>query len=267
MSHIHALDQYYEEESPLHRLDARPKLALTLAFIIAITALSHGAWLSYLLILATIMALVALSHVPPLIVVKRSMVVLPFALAAITLVFTVDGTTLTGLQVASWHVSITHQGLVAFSSIMVKAWLAVLVATLLTATTTFPGLLDAMKGLRLPRVVLATISFMYRYIFVIADEALRLQRAKEARSANPDDKGGGSMVWKAKVLGGMIGSLFLRSYERSERIYAAMLSRGFDGTTRTMRSQALSLSDLMICLGFVAYLLAIVILTRVHWRI
>jgi cobalt/nickel transport system permease protein len=266
MSHIHALDQYHEEDSPIHRLDARPKLVVTLAFIVAITAIPHGAWPSLLLLLGTISILVILSRVPPLVVLRRSMVALPFALAAVTLVFTIDGTPLGSLKLASWHISITHQGIVAFTSIMIKAWLAVLVATLLTTTTTFPDLLVAMRGLRLPRVIISIISFMYRYIFVIADEALRLQRAREARSADPDGKGGGSIVWKASVLGGMVGSLFLRSYERSERIYAAMVSRGFDGTIRAMRAQELSLTDFMVCLGFITYLLAIVTLSRVPLR-
>jgi cobalt/nickel transport system permease protein len=85
--------------------------------------------------------------------------------------------------------------------------------------------------------------------------------------ADPDSKGGGSIVWKASVLGGMVGSLFLRSYERSERIYAAMVSRGFDGTIRAMRAQELGLADFMVCLGFITYLLAIVTLSRVPLRV
>lgn len=267
MSHIHALDQYHEENSPIHGLDARPKLVVTLAFIVAITAIPHGAWPAFLVLLGTIGIVMVLSHVPPLVILRRSMVALPFALAAVTLVFTIDGTPLGSFKVGSWHISITHQGVVAFTSIMVKAWLAVLVATLLTATTTFPDLLVAMRGLRLPRVIISIISFMYRYIFVIADEALRLQRAREARSAEADGKGGHSIVWRARVLGGMIGSLFLRSYERSERIYAAMLCRGFDGTIRAIRAEELALADFVVCLGFVTYLLAIVTLSRMHLRI
>ena len=72
---------------------------------------------------------------------------------------------------------------------------------------------------------MATISFMYRYLFVLVDEAMRLQTARDARSVGA----GRTLFWRAKVLGGMIGCLFIRSYERSERIYAAMLSRGYAG--------------------------------------
>lgn len=264
MSHIHILDQYQEGDSVVHRLDPRVKLILTLAFIVAVTAVPHGAWPSFLLLLLVIGFTIVVSRTAPFIILKRSMVALPFALVAVTLVFTTKGDPLLTFKLASWSVSITDQGSIAFASILIKAWLAVLMATLLSATTTFPELLFAMRALRLPKVIVSIVSFMYRYIFVIADEALRLQRAKEARSANPQGKGGGSLLWRAKVLGGMIGSLFLRSYERSERIYAAMLSRGFDGRIRTMRTEGLRATDVMISLAFVGYLLAVVALTIVH---
>ena len=248
----------------MHRLDPRVKLILTLTFIVAITALRHGAWLSLMLLLLTASIIIAVSGIPPFRIFKRSMIAIPFALVAITLVFTTTGEPLMTFRLASWYLSITHQGTIAFASILTKAWLAVLMASLLSMTTTFPELLSAMRALRLPKVIVSIISFMYRYIFVIADEALRLQRAREARSADPQDRGGGSLQWRAKVLGGMIGSLFLRSYERSERIYAAMLSRGFDGTIRTMTGRGLRATDLMICIAFIAHLLAVVVLAAVY---
>jgi cobalt/nickel transport system permease protein len=264
LTHVHILDQYQEGDSVIHRLDPRVKLVLTLAFIVTVTAAPHGAWLSFLLLLLAIGVIIVVSRVAPSPILRRSMIALPFALVAVTLVFTTKGAALFTFKLASWSLSITDQGTIAFTSILTKAWLAVLMATLLSATTTFPGLLFAMRALRLPKVIVSIVSFMYRYIFVVADEALRLQRAREARSANPQGKGGRSLPWRAKVLGGMIGSLFLRSYERSERIYAAMLSRGFDGNLRTMRAESLRLSDVMISTAFVGYLLAVVALTVIH---
>lgn len=267
MTHLHALDQYQEGNSLVHRLDPRVKLVLTLAFVVAVTAVPHGVWVSLLLFLGTIAVIAALARVPPILIFRRSMIAIPFALAAITLVFTVDGTPLATLSVASRNVSITHQGTVAFASILTKSWLAVLAATVLATTTSFPDLVAAMRALRLPKVMVAIVSFMYRYIFIIADEALRLQRAREARSASPRSTAGGSLLWRTKILGGMIGSLFLRSYERSERIYSAMLSRGFDGTIRTMGAEKLRLSDLMISVTFIAYLLAVVALGTIYMEI
>jgi cobalt/nickel transport system permease protein len=264
MTHIHILDQYQEGNSLVHRLDPRVKLILTLAFIVAVTAVPHGAWLSFLLLLLVICFTIGVSRTDPFTILKRSMVALPFALVAVTLAFTTEGSPLLTFKLASWNLSITDQGIIAFASILTRAWLAVLMATLLSATTTFPELLFAMRALRLPKVIISIVSFMYRYIFVIAAEALRLQRAKEARSASSQGKGGGSLLWRAKVLGGMVGSLFLRSYERSERIYAAMLSRGFDGRIRTMKTERLRATDVMISTAFVGYLLVVVAWTIVH---
>lgn len=262
MTHLHVLDRYQETDSPVHRLDARVKLILTLTFVVAVTALPHGAWASYLLCLLTTVMITALTRIRPLLIFRRSMIAVPFALAALTLAFTVEGTPFLTLTVARSSLSVTYEGTVAFVSILVKAWLSVLMATLLAATTTFPELLAAMRALRIPKVIVSTISFMYRYVFVIVDEAVRLQRAKDARSAHRDGKKGGRLLWRSTVLGGMIGSLFLRSYERSERIYAAMLSRGFDGNIRTMREESLQPTHFMVAVMFVTYLAVIVALTN-----
>jgi cobalt/nickel transport system permease protein len=254
LSHIQVLDLYQDEDSLIHRQDARVKLVVTLAIIVAVTALPRGAWVSYLLCLLCVAVIAGLSRVQPKIILKRSLVAIPFALAALTLIFTIEGTPLASLRLGNWSLSLTREGTVAFVSILIKAWISVLTATILVTTTTFPSLIAATRWLRVPKVIVSVVSFMYRYIFVIADEALRLHRAREARSVNPRGKTAGSIRWQAKVLGGMIGSLFLRSYERSERIYAAMLSRGFDGDIRTLRIRKLGLKDALITGAFAAYL-------------
>ena len=116
-------------------------------------------------------------------------------------------------------------------SIMAKSWLSVQAALLLAYTTAFADLVDALRALRVPAIIVSIISFMYRYLAVLTDEAGRMSRARQSRSAAaPDGRSGGSLSWRARVTGAMVGSLFIRSYERSERIYAAMLARGFAGT-------------------------------------
>jgi cobalt/nickel transport system permease protein len=264
LAHIQVLDVHQEGDSPIHRCDARVKLALTLASIVAITALPAGAWLSYLLVLFATGFILKMSRIRPVLVLKRSLVAIPFAMAALTLVFTRQGTTIVAVRLAQWTVSVSYEGIVAFSSILTKAWLSVLIATILVTSTSFPDLVSAMGSMRIPKVLVSVISFMYRYIFIIADEALRLHRAREARSASPKGAAQGSLICKTRVLGGMIGSLFLRSYERSERIHAAMLSRGFDGAIRTMRSRALGSSDFLVTGAGLVYLLAVLLVGRIQ---
>jgi cobalt/nickel transport system permease protein len=117
-------------------------------------------------------------------------------------------------------------------------------AILLTATTPFPDVLHALGHLRVPSVLVAIVAFMYRYLFVLTDEAQRLMRARAARSARPPGGGGGGTLrWRAQVTGSMAGQFFVRSYDRSERVYQAMLARGYSGRPLTSRPHALRRSD------------------------
>jgi cobalt/nickel transport system permease protein len=93
----------------------------------------------------------------------------------------------------------------------------------------------AMRAVRIPRLLVSIFGLMWRYLFVLVDEVLRMLRARAARSGQSDQPGlktGGSLAWRARIAGGMAGSLFLRAFERSDRIYMAMAARGYDGEVR-----------------------------------
>ncbi|RME06451.1 MAG: cobalt ECF transporter T component CbiQ, partial [Anaerolineae bacterium] len=129
---------------------------------------------------------------------------------------------------------------------------------LLVATTTFPDMIHAFEHLRAPRVLTSTIAFLYRYLFVLTDEAFRLLRARQARSAQLDgQRGGGSLLWRIRVTGNMAGQLFLRSYERSDRVYQAMLARGYRGYLRTLNPHELRRQD-YLTLGAVLTLIVLI---------
>jgi cobalt/nickel transport system permease protein len=94
-----------------------------------------------------------------------------------------------------------------------------------------------MRSMRVPRLLVAVIGLMWRYLFVMADEAQRMVTAREARSGHSGELGaraGGGLAWRARVTGGMAGSLFVRSFERGDRIYSAMAARGYDGEVRSL---------------------------------
>lgn len=217
-------ERYQAGDSPLHRLDPRVKLCVTLLLIVGIVLTPVRAWPAYPLIWVLVGTLAMAGGLGAWRVALRGSVALPFALAAVTLIFTVPGETLATVG----GLRISDAGLARFVAVVLKSWLAVQVALLLSMSTHFTDLLWAMGALRVPGTLVAIIGFMYRYLFTLQDEAQRLIRARAARSAG---KGGG-IVWRAQVAGGMIGNLFLRSYERSERVYLAMLARGYDGRLR-----------------------------------
>jgi cobalt/nickel transport system permease protein len=225
------LERYLRGTSLIHRLDPRLKVLAVLAYVLVTTSTPVRAWPAFLWLAALAGGAILLSRIPLVEALRRSAIALPFAgMAAISLPFTRAGQVLWAWHPFGWHIAITDQGVLSFATLIVKSWLSVLVSGLLVATTPFPDLLVALRALGAPTLLAAILSFTVRYLFVLVDEAMRMQRARQARSAGP----GGTLLWRVRVLGGMIGSLFIRSYERSERIYAAMLSRGFDGQVRTL---------------------------------
>jgi cobalt/nickel transport system permease protein len=117
-------------------------------------------------------------------------------------------------------------------------------AILLVAVARFPDIIHALEHLRVPSILTTIIAFLYRYLFVLADEVFRLMRARESRAAAaPGQRSGRSIAWRAGVAGHMAGQLFLRSYERSDRVYNAMLARGYTGHFETINPHELRRRD------------------------
>lgn len=259
--HVHFLDPYRPHPSPVHALDARVKLLLVVAFILACSLAPAGAWYVYILLFALILSVVVLSELGVVYVLKRSVLALPFMLAAVPLIFTVQGNPLARFSLGPVELTLTQQGLVRFISIALNSWLSGVAAIVLASSTTFPDLLAAMRALHIPRLLVAIFGLMWRYLFVLVDEVLRLQRARAARSGvleQTGHKSGGSLAWRARVAGGMAGNLFLRGLERSDRIYLAMVSRGYDGEVRTFPQPPLRRLD-WIALWVGIILLAILV--------
>lgn len=235
--HIHYLDPYKDRSSLIHRLDPRVKLVLAVGFILATALTPPGAWPAYILFFALLLAVEIVSELGIGYIMKRSLLALPFVLAAAPIIFTLPGPPLFTFHIGPWDPSISATGLERFLSIGWKSWLSMQMAIVLAASTTFPDLLLAMRSVRIPKLLVAVIGLMWRYLFVLADEVMRLLRARDARSGHPANtpyRTGGTIAWRAHVTGGMAGNLFMRSFDRGERIYAAMAARGYDGEVRTL---------------------------------
>ena len=251
-------ERFQERDSPIHRRDARVKLAVTFTFAFAVTLVPEGDWKGFGALASLPILIATASRLPPGFFVRRVGLALPFVLAAVPLIFTRPGETLFAVPIAGWDASV--EGLVAVASILLKSALAVLMAAVLVGTTRPQELLRALERLRVPRLLSATIMLMYRYLFVIAAEGQRMLRARDSRSASlPGIRAGRSAHWRAGILGRMVGSLFLRSYERSERVYAAMAARGYDGSFRSVRADnALDAGDWTALLVVLTALIGII---------
>jgi cobalt/nickel transport system permease protein len=246
-------DRYVKGASLLHELDPRAKLVAALACITSNIALPDGSWAAFAATWALLLVGSAASGLGISYAVRRSFVALPFALAAITALFVLPGTPLFVLDFGPWHLVATDAGLVRFGSILTRTWLSVQVGILLVATTSIPDLLHALRHLHVSALLVSIVAMMYRYLAVMADEATRLIRARDARSVGP----GGSLAWRGRVTGHMAGQLFLRSYDRGDRIYAAMLARGYDGETRSLVHKPMRAADWRFLLELGVLLLAL----------
>lgn len=220
------LDRAVAGTSPIHRADPRLKFIATVATILAISLLPVGAFVALALMWLALASCGVIAGLGPWRLSRSGVIAAPFLLAAVPLIFVRPGDPLFDIG----PLTVSGEGIVIFATIAAKSWLSVQAALLLTFTTPFHDLVDALRDLRVPRILVEIIGFMYRYLGVLGDEAARMLRARTARSAAGATTGGRSLRWRAGVTGSMVGSLFLRSYERSERVYAAMRARGFDGT-------------------------------------
>jgi len=261
--HSDVFDRYHDTESFIHNLDPRVKVVVTVAFILSNALLPDGAWLAFGFSWLFLLFINALSNLGITFTLKRSFVALPFALVAITVLFSIPGKTLTTFHFIMWNLTITDMGLLRFVSILVRSWLSVQMAIMLVATARFPDIVHALEHLRVPSILTTIIAFLYRYLFVLVDEVFRLLRAREARSAAAAGaRSGGSVSWRARVAGNMAGQLFLRSYERSDRVYNSMLARGYDGHLMTMNPHELRRVDYIT---IVLALFMILLLQLIGW--
>jgi cobalt/nickel transport system permease protein len=257
------LDRYLPRDSPLHRADPRLKFLATVAAILAVTALPVGAYGALLAGWVGLLLTALWARVGPLRLARNGLVAVPFAMAALPLVFTRPEEPLGTLVIGPLVLTASGEGLRIFTTVLLKSWLSVQLAVLLAFTTPFHELVDALRELRLPRIMVGVISFMYRYLGVLGEEAGRMSRARAARSAiGPEGRGGGSLRWRARVTGSMVGSLFVRSYERSERVFAAMQARGFESEMRHLAMHRPPAREIVALLAFVALLAGYVALAH-----
>jgi cobalt/nickel transport system permease protein len=238
-------DPYAHKRSPIHRLDARVKVIFTLAFVVSLSLTPFRAWPAYILFLALVLSIASVSRLGIRFVLVRAFLALPFVLAALPLIFIGPPPRVPAPFPQDSQILYSPEGLARFASIAIRSWISVQAAILLAATTRFPNLLVALQELRVPSLFVAVVGLMWRYLFVISDEVTRMLRARASRSASAPDarRAGGTVLWRARVAGGMAGSLFVRSIERSERVHAAMLSRGYTGELPPSEDSPLSGAD------------------------
>jgi cobalt/nickel transport system permease protein len=246
---------YLGGSSSIQRLDPRAKVAGTLLFVACASLLPDGSWIGFGLLYLGWLGLVNLARVPLAILVRRSLWAAPFLLAGLVVPFATAGRPVLQIPLLGW--TATAAGLVRGATLVVRTWISIQGFLLLAATTPPEDLFWSLQAFRFPKLLAGIILFSYRYLAVLMDEGTRMVRARRSRSAGPPSSV--PLSFRVRSMGGLVGSLFLRALERSERVYAAMLSRGYDGQVRVFHVHKWRRRD-SAALGLHALLLAALVL-------
>ncbi|MCQ6555663.1 cobalt ECF transporter T component CbiQ [Streptomyces sp. C10-9-1] len=244
--HSHRL--YRAGDSPVHALPAHCKLVAALGFVLVVVSTPREAVWAFGAYAALLAAVAAVARIPAAFLLKRLLVEVPFVAFALLMPFVVPGERTEVLGVA-----LSVPGLWGAWNILAKGTLGVAASVLLASTTELRAVLLGLQRLRLPSLLVQIASFMIRYADVVTEEMRRMSVARRSRGFEAR----GVRHWK--VLAASAGALFIRSYERGERVHLAMLSRGYTGTlpvlddTRPTSAQwafaaALPVAALAVCL-------------------
>jgi cobalt/nickel transport system permease protein len=218
------LDHHSGIESPIHHLDARAKVIVFFTFILVGVSSPPSAFLLLGLLAVGLVSIALYARLPLCHLLKKVVIVLPFLFfVALSIPFMKKDGVGEGYRLGFGGLSVSQSGLWIFWNVLVKASLGIFSMILLYSTTSFPKLIRGMDKLYFPKVFTVLFSFMYRYSFILVDEIQRMKRARDSRCF------GGQWLWQTKTVGHMIGTLFVRSFHRGERVYLAMLSRGYNG--------------------------------------
>ena len=242
-NNLKVFDELAAQKTPVHLLHPCAKLLTTLVYITMVASFGKYDLTGLLPLILYPVILISLGQLPAGYLIKRLLLVVPFVLFVGIFNPLFDSNPL--LQIGKITIS---GGWISFISILIRMALTILAALILIATGGFNQIAAALLAFKVPRVLVMQLLFLYRYLSVLLEETARILRAYSLRSF--DAKGNGL---KYKVWGSLVGQLLLRTINRAERIYQAMLCRGFTGEIRLLNSRKLSWKDLLYFTGWTVF--------------
>lgn len=225
---------YLPGTSPVHRLPAEAKLIGLVGFVVAVALTPRRAVPAFAVDAATLGTVLAMARLPARVVLVRLTVIAPFLVFALVVPFVATGeeVTVLGLQ-------LSEEGLWAAWNVSAKALLGATAGIVVAATTRVPDLVQGLSRLRIPPMIVGIVAFMIRYSDLLVDQFGRMRRAMVARGHDP------RWLWQARPIAASAGTLFVRTYERGERVHQAMLARGFTGTMPDLGGRRAATGDWM----------------------
>ncbi|HXH80200.1 cobalt ECF transporter T component CbiQ [Nocardioides sp.] len=215
--HGHRL--HFHGHSPIHRAPAHLKLLALLGFMLVVVATPGAWWPAFVVEALVLLTVIGVSRVPVTYLAPRMVIELPFAAFALLMPFVAEGP-----RIEVLGLEVSELGLDAGLTLLAKGSIGVLASLTLAATTEPQDVLRGLDRLGMPDLIVSIMGFMIRYVDVVTGELSRMLVAMRSRGCDPRSP----RQWPA--LARAMGALFIRSYERGERVHLAMLSRGYDGS-------------------------------------
>lgn len=226
------------QPSLVQRLPAHVKLVALLVIVFSVVGVSAGAWWAFAADAAIVIAVLAVARVSPTFVLRRMTIEIPFVIFAL-----VTPLVALGPRTEVLGISVSIPGLEAGLGMIAKATVSLLAAIAFAATTGGQELLLAFDRLKIPVAFTAIVSFMLRYAVIVSQDIHRIRIARMSRG------GGDNHLRHIKAIGASVGTIFVRSYERGERVHLAMLARGYDGVFPTAAGRIAGASDWALVAG------------------
>lgn len=235
------LDLLAMRQTAVHRLDPRAKVLTTFFFIICVVSFGRYEISAMLPFLVYPAVLITVGDLPFGYILRKMLIVVPFALVIGIFNPVFDRQVIMHLgSLDIWG------GWLSCASILVRSILTASVAIILVAVTGFPAICEALEKMGMPKVFAVQLLFLYRYIFVLTDEAVRTARARQLRTF-------GKRGFGMRQFGSLVGHMLLRTWDRAERIHMAMLARGFSGEFHTTRPQShFGRNEIVFMAGWIA---------------
>lgn len=246
---FHHLDHYAHLPSPVTRRPPVVRLLVMVVLAVGAAVLPAGAWPQLGALALMVAALAAAARIGVAVFLTRVAAPLGFVvLVSAGLLFLAPGEPAARLG----PVTITDAGLLRFGTTIGRGAVALGAAVVLISTTRFTDLLQALRSLRLPGLVTTSLGLAYRFLYILVDEVERLRRAAASRNT------GAGSVPRRRLLVGITAATLQRSLDRSERVYGAMLARGFTGEMRSLHADP-PLRRPLVELGALIVLVALVV--------
>jgi len=243
----------------LYSIDTRVKWAGVFIIVFIVLSIPIFAWAVYILLLSILIAVSMASQLPVRQILQRTLLVeIPLLFVLIPLPFIKHELPVITLSMLGLSLNISLTELLRVGVLILRSWLIIFAMVLFTMTTPADEMLSSLSTMGVPAVLVNIILLMWRYLALFTRQAQAMSAARELRSiplANGVKRKTALIFWNFRCTGSMIGSLFVRAYERSDRIYQAMVLRGFDGTVRSIQYEPLHKPQIvqilfMLFLGF-----------------